>query len=75
MNALTETRIVTYYLTEQPAGSKLPAEAIRRIRVSITEGYSTEQDIPKILAVKHFSSNEPAALAKVVVVHIHREEA
>jgi hypothetical protein len=42
---------------------------LREASVAITDGYSTVADIPRILAVKHYSSNEPFHIAKVNVFH------
>lgn len=52
-----------YAVTYRIATDETPK--MRDAVVNISEGYTTFESIPKILAVKHFSSNEPEAVAKV----------
>jgi hypothetical protein len=42
---------------------------MRAARVNVTDGYTTVLDVPRILAVKHYSTNNAAAVAKVSVHH------
>jgi hypothetical protein len=42
---------------------------MRAARVNVTDGYTTVLDVPKILAVRHYSSNAPFQVAKVNVHH------
>ena len=54
---------VVYILTDDTD------QRIRSANVRITEGYTTVDSIPKILAVKHYSSNEPEHVAKINIMH------
>jgi hypothetical protein len=68
MNALPQTYLVTYILNDDSE------RRVRRVRVSISEGYSTVESIPRILAVKHYSTNNDEAVAKINVMHTLLEE-
>ena len=45
----------------------------RRTRVRITEGYSTFEDIRKIIANLHFGGSEPGDLAKIKILSAELE--
>lgn len=42
----------------------------RRTQVYVTDGYTTFGDIPKILAVSHFDSNDPEHVAKIEILEV-----
>ena len=54
-----------YYSTDY----RIEGSALRRsAKVSITSGYSTFEDLRKILAVKHYGSNSPEAIEKITIL-------
>jgi hypothetical protein len=55
---------LTYHTLYQVEGS----ERTHRASVVITQGYSTFEDIRKILAVRKFGLNGPEYVAKITVI-------
>lgn len=59
-----EPVVQQHYLTEY----QVDDGPVKAVRVSITPGYSTFEDLRKILAIRELSSNEPDAVARITVV-------